>query len=100
MRAGETLVTTTEFGCRGLNARVTAEEFDFPLDDVGESDATVVDVVVPACAAVKLSSGGALGHRECGTDRCLGVVFGDDEQDRDCDVAGVADGAVGGDGQQ
>jgi hypothetical protein len=41
--------------CRGLNARVTAEEFDLPLDDVGEGGAAVVDVVVPACAAVELS---------------------------------------------
>jgi len=27
---------TSVFGCRGLNAGVAAEEFDLPLDDVGE----------------------------------------------------------------
>ncbi len=27
---------TSVFGCLGLNARVMAEEFDLPLDDVGE----------------------------------------------------------------
>ena len=51
-------------------------------------------------AAVKFCLLCAIGHGECGTDRCLGVVFGDDEQDRDVDVARVADGAVGGDAQQ
>jgi hypothetical protein len=79
---------------------VVSEELDFPLDDVIEGGATVVDVVVPACAAVKLRSGCASGHCECGTDRCLGVVFGDDEQDCDVDVAGAADWAVGGDAEQ
>ncbi|MCW2651034.1 MAG: hypothetical protein JWR32_2010, partial [Mycobacterium sp.] len=42
----------------------------------------------------------AIGHGEYGADRCLGVVFGDDEQDRDVDVGGVAGRAVGGDAQQ
>jgi hypothetical protein len=60
---------------------VVSEELDFPLDDVIEGGATVI--VVPACAAVKLRSGCASGHCECGTDRCLGVVFGGDEQDWD-----------------
>ena len=79
---------------------MAAEELDFPLDDVVEGDSAVVDVVVAALAAVKFCLGCAIGHGECGTDRCLGVGFGDDEQDRDVDVAGVADRAVGGDAQQ
>ena len=62
---------------------MAAEEFDFPLDDVVEGDSPVVDVVVAALAAVKFCLGCAIGHGECGTDRCLGVGFGDDEQDRD-----------------
>jgi hypothetical protein len=37
---------------RNVNTGVASEELDFPLDDVIEGDATVVDVVVPACAAV------------------------------------------------
>ena len=77
-----------------------AQEFDFPLDDVVEGDSAVVDVVVSAFAAVKFCLGCAIGHGERGIDRCLSVVFGDDEQDRDVDVAGVADRTVGGDAQQ
>ena len=79
---------------------MAADEFDFPLDDVVEGDAAVVDVVVATFAAVKFCLGCAIGHGECGTDRCLGVVFGDDEQDWDVDVAGAADWAVGGDAEQ
>jgi len=79
---------------------MAAEEFNFPLDDVVEGDSAVVDVVVAAFAAVKFCLGCAIGHGERGTDRCLGVGFGDDEQDRDVDVTGVADRAVGGDAQQ
>ena len=76
------------------------KELNFPFDDVGEGDATVVDVVVAALAAVKFCLRCAIGHGECGTDRCLRVGFGDDEQDRDVDVTGVADRAVRGDAQQ
>jgi hypothetical protein len=79
---------------------MASEELDLPLDDVVEGDSAVVDVVVAAFAAVKFCSGRSIGYRERGTDRCLGVVFGDDEQDGDVDVAGVAHGAVGGDAQQ
>ena len=83
-----------------LDAGMASEEVDFPLDDVVECDSAVVDVVVAALAAMEFCLGCAIGHGECGTDRCLGVGFGDDEQDRDVDVAGVADGPVGGDAQQ
>jgi hypothetical protein len=34
---------------------MAAEELHFPLDDVGEGDSAVVDVVMAALAAVKLS---------------------------------------------
>ena len=56
---------------------MAAEEFDFPLDDVVEGDSAVVDVVVAALAAVQFCLGCAIGDGERGTDRCLGVVFGD-----------------------
>jgi hypothetical protein len=79
---------------------MAVEEFDFPLDDVVEGDSAVVDVVVAALAAVKFCLGCAIGHCERGIDRCLGVMFGDDEQDRDLDVAGAADGPVSGNAQQ
>ena len=79
---------------------MASEELDFPLDDVVEGDSAVVDVVVTALAAVKFGSGCAIGDGERGPDRCLRVGFGDDEQDRDVDVTGVADRAVGGDAQQ
>jgi hypothetical protein len=90
-RSGVGVLSSTR-GCPGLgwlDTGVASEELDFPLDDVIEGDTTVVDVVVPASAAVKLRSGCAFGHCECGTDRCLRVVFGDDEQDQDADVAGT-----------
>lgn len=83
-----------------LDAGMASEELDFPLDDVVEGDSAVIDVVVATLAAVKFCLGCAIGHGESGPDRCLGVVFGDDEQDRDVDVAGVADRAVSGDAQQ
>ncbi len=79
---------------------MAAEEFNFPLDDVVEGDSAVVDVVVAAFASVKFCLGCAIGHGERGPDRCLGVVFGDDEQDRDLDVARVADRTVRRDAQQ
>ena len=79
---------------------MAAEEFNFPLDGVVEGDSAVVDVVVAAFASVKFCLGCAIDHGERGTDRCLRVGFGDDEQDRDLDVTGVADRAVGGDAQQ
>ena len=72
---------------------MAAEEFDLPLDHVVEGNSAVVDVVVAALAAMEFCLGCAIGHGECGTGRCLRVGFGDDEQDRDVDVAGVADGA-------
>src|ERR1700752_5536002 len=83
-----------------LHAGMASQELDFPLDDVVEGDSAVVDVVVAALAAMKFRSGCAIGHGECGTDRCLGVGLGDDEQDRDADVARVAYWPVGGDAQQ
>jgi len=79
---------------------MASEELDFPLDDVVEGDSAVVDVVVAALAAVKFCEGCAICDGERGTDRCLRVGFGDDEQDRDVDVAAVADRALGRDAQQ
>jgi hypothetical protein len=77
---------------------MASEELDFPRDDVVEGDSAVVDVVVAAVAPVKFCLGCAIGDGECGTDRRLGVVFGDDEQDWDVDVdvdvACVAGGAL------
>ena len=79
---------------------MAAEEFNFPLDDVVEGDSAVVDVVVASFASVKFCLGCAIGDGDRGPDRCLRVGFGDDKQDRDVDVTGVADRAVGRDAQQ
>jgi hypothetical protein len=55
---------------------------------------------VAALTAMQFCLGCAIGHGERGPDRCLSVVLGDDEQDRNSDVAGVAAGAMGRDAQQ
>jgi hypothetical protein len=84
---------TVSWGLGWLATGVASEELYFPGNDVIEGGATVVDVVVAACDAMKLRLVSLSGHCECGTDRCRGVVFGDDEQGWDRDVVGAADWA-------